>query len=732
MRTSVRAGTWAWLIALALGGCGGGGSGGAPGPSAATPGMDTGTSSSGTSGGSGGAAGTTSPTLKFSAANSGKVAGYPLWASEGLMRLGNALTDDVVMALGPTKAADSGACDGGTGSWSRTLQDNDGNGEVSAGDLITLQFNGCHREPLARMVDGVVRLKITAVDSAGGFVATVTIASPGVGVSATVGNKTPDFRVSGTMRLALSISDTRRTMTVGDGVSDEVLFDFPWMSTGGDRVSAFRLQKSQHWDEARSYLNLQMRYDSPELGGSFDVSMPTSITSWLDSLPDPRPGQGWLLMRGAANDQVRIDVIGTGGAAKEIGVKVDFAGDGTVDLSGAALWTDAGLVSGYFFADYTPGGLGNTYGYDPNEFSLRAPFRATSTVGPNDVLRIQFTRPPVDAANWHWHLVDRGGLPGGIVVGQEVPATVQTLGALVLIKPLAPLPYSHKYDLTLDAGTPVVQGQLLRATTGGTLNLAQGLVGSFSTLDYLNPQPSFFQQPLYLGVRGTRVGTLAQSAGAPPATYLWTQVAGPPVVFSTPTAAETNIALGGGAVGIDSATLRLTMTLPDGTSASADMVVRAVHDTALPWSSVVHVPAINGSLPERFYWGAPAVGQLQIAGTADRLTITYADRAGPKDLYPDWSLQIGSGDGAPLKLGQYTNAWSPAAPGRPAGSNLLAFDSRQIGFAPWGSDFNILELETDSSGVVTKLAVDFTARGVGDYSPITGSVRWNSTLAPAF
>jgi len=549
-------------------------------------------------------------------------------------------------------------------------------------------------------------------------------------VSATVGEKNPDFRLSGKAQLALTLSDTRTTLVVGDGGSDEVVFDFPWLSIAGDRVSAFRMEKSQRWDEARSHLDLKMRYASPDLGGSFDVSTPVSITSWLDTLPDAWPGQGWLLIQGAGNDQVRIDVISVGGSSPDIGVKVDFGGDGSVEMVGDARWSDAGLVSGYFFADYSDGGRGNTYAMDPKEFTLRPPFKPAAPTGIRDTLRIQFTRPPVDAANWKWRLVDKGPVLGFSDVTREVPVTVQTQGALVLVKPAQALRYSRQFALLLDTGTPTTNGSLLRATTGGMIDLHSGSVGQFQTPDYLNPRPGFFKLPMYLGAaQGTRVGTPAQAEGAPPATYKWTQVAGQPLNIETPTAAETNVTLGAGASGIGTATLRLTMALADGTSESTDLVMRTVvHDTAQPWTSLVHVRDLGFTQPEHFLWGGPAVGQLQMTGGGDRLTINYSDKAGPAYQYPDWSLQLRSADGSPLKSGKYTNAWSAAAAGRPAGTPLLEFDMRSIGFMPWDSDFTILEMETDGTGAINRLALDFIVRGVGDYTPITGSVRWNSAL----
>lgn len=408
---------------------------------------------------------------------------------------------------------------------------------------------------------------------------------------------------------------------------------------------------------------------------------------------------------------------------------MDFGGDGTVDTSGEARWTDAGLVSGYFFADYSPGGLGNTFALDTREFSLRAPFKASTTIRVQDELRIQLTRPPADAVSWTWRLVDKGRVPGGSGLPQEVPATVQKLGALILIKPSQPLRYSRRYELLVDTGTPTPQGQLMRATTGATLEIYQGTIGYFETLNHLNPRPTFYQTPAYLSPeRGTRVGTPPQPEGAPPVTYRWAPLAGQPVVTSTPDAVQTDVSLGAGASGIGTATLRLTMTLADGTSESEDILIRTVRDTAGPWASVVHVPDMGLTRPEQRHWGGPAVGQLVIAGNGDRLAIRYSDTAGPAGQYANWSVQLRSGDGTALRPGTYTDAWSASAVGLPAGANQLEFTLRDIGFSPRGSDFTILEIEADGSGAITRLALDFVVRGVGDFTPTTGSVRWNSAL----
>lgn len=92
---------WSWTgiracsagLVLALAACGGGGGGDAG------SGGTGGTGGTGGAGGTGGTGSSTSATLKFTPSNAGRVAGFPLWASEGLMRLGNALSEDVLAVV---------------------------------------------------------------------------------------------------------------------------------------------------------------------------------------------------------------------------------------------------------------------------------------------------------------------------------------------------------------------------------------------------------------------------------------------------------------------------------------------------------------------------------------------------------------------------------------------------------------------------------------------------------
>lgn len=667
-------------------------------------------------------------TLKFTLDNAGRVAGYPLWASETMMRLGYALSEELRAVQAQPDLVSSGNC-ALTGTWRRTFDDNDSNQALSAGDIVTVTYTTCNREPLARSADGTASLRLLGVDPNGDFRAEVALPLPGMVVSSVVGTPgASDFRVSGLAQIEVRHDDLQNGLVVGGGAKDSILFDFPGLAYAGDRIQAFRFEKTQRWDEARTHLSLHMHYDSPELGGSFEVSTPVALTAWLDSMPEPRGDQGDVQMLGKAGDLVKVFVAGAGGAAVELGVVLDQAGDGLIEGRGEGRWSDAGLTTGFFFADYTPGGRGNAFAYDHNEFTLRAPFAARYDLPVGSVLSVQFTRPPADGQTLHWRLVDRGALMNASTAASDVPIQVEPHGALVIIKPSTALRYSRRYQLVLETGAPPGTAQEVRATTGATLSL-RGAVAEFQTPDYLTNVIAFNGPGMLLTpASDAQLSTFPQREGAPPVSYLWTQLSGPPLTIDQPTQRQTAVRLAGAGHGIGSAMVQLTMSLADGTSESTTRAVRTVHDLTDTWVSSLHVPGLYTMDPERHVLGGPAVGTLSVTAEQGRLQIRYVDTAGPGDYFSDWSVDLRSADGQALVPGLYVNAWGSHSLGRPDGVPGLDFNYQFNDFAPFGSEFRILELATDPAGQVVRLAVDFTVNGIGSFTPSRGSVRFNSAV----
>ena len=721
---------WKFAFVLALTGllsaCGGGGGGGS---SSSSTGSSS-ESGGGTAGGSVGGGATASTTLAFSTSNAGRVAGYPLWASELMLRIGQAVSEEVAAAAKQSAAAVTTVnCSSGT--LTRSWSDKDGNGTLGAGDEITLDFSACARVPLARSAQGRMTVVLDSVTSGGDFVARVVLPAPGMVLAPVVGTPGPtDFRVSGQTRMELARSNLRYTMLIGGAGDDAIAFDFPGAGFAADRITAFRLDKTHRWDEARTLLDIRMHYDSPELGGSFNVSMPAPLRSWLDELPEPDPQQGSFAMRGRGGDLVSLAIGSAGRGSSDLSVTLDLGGDGIVDARGQGTWEGAGLVSGVFFADYTPGGRGNTYAYSPNEFSLRASFVGGSELPVEPTFPLQFTRPVAGATAWRWRLLDQGRLDQMPTAGTAVPVLAELDGALITLKPLQPLRYSHRYELIVDTGEPTATGQLMRATTGGTLSRYAGSISSFTTPNILNPQSSLAGHlTLMAGATVEAVG-VPPPAGAPAGIrYQWTRLGGTPLTIVKAGERSTPIALAPGASGVGSATVRLTVSIDGaGNSESADFVLRTMADTSGAWVSRLRVPMdlSNGFTPPKELWSGPTVGTLTARQQGARISLGYAEAADPTHPNGNWSLDLISADGQTLRPGTYSNAYSSGWYQRPASVPTLDLVSGQVRPSSVQGEFVIHELTVDGAGQVTRLALDFTApQGSG---PVTtsGAIRINS------
>lgn len=720
-------GAWVLALCIALAACGGGGGGGGDGGGPPAAG-------GGAAGGGAGGGGTEAPApadLNFTLANAGRVAGYPIWASEAVLRVGFVLSQELAAAAAHVGASANGDCVS-SGTWTRTLADNDGSRSLSAGDVMSVHFSACQREPLAYSVEGGASLTLLAATPGGGFVARVMLAAPGLVVGRAVGaTRDTDYRLSGQAQLELVLTEARSTLTVSAVAGDEMVFDFPGSGLAADRVSRFHLEKAQRWDEARTVIDLRLRYESPELGGGFDVRTPSPLRAWLDMVPEAHPQQGSLEMRGGDGDLLKLAITSTGALTPDFALTLDQGGNGSIDASGDGRWSTSDLTRGFFFSDYSAGGRGGTYAYVADEFSLRPPYRNLQGPGVDGAIRLQFTRPPADTAAWRWRLVDRGRLPFGEDAGAELPLRVEQLGARFVIQPVQPLRYSRRYVLELQTGVPTPNGQLLHADNGGSIDLRGGVVTGFDTPDYLNPRV-YFGGPARQLVAGQALRLIAGplAPDAPAVAYRWVQTGGTPVFIEQDTSPEVLVRLAGPGAGVGLAVLRLSLTLPDGSSESTDYTLRTLHDTSGPWISVLRVPSLGFTLPERIEWGGPAVGDLAVSEVGGRLQIAYTDTADPQQVFADWSLTLGSADGRALAPGRYLDAWGLAMPGRPPGAPALDFSLFEVGFLPGSSEFEIFEIERDAAGQVTRLAVDYVVRGVGDYTPITGSVRVNSSRPP--
>lgn len=709
-------------LLLALAACGGGG-GADPGAPAPSPGDDKGTDD------------TSSGTLAFDTPNAGRVAGYPVWATGAVLVAGHRVAQEANDVMQARSAQDERACGVG-GRVLRAWDDVDASGSPSAGDRVRLTFERCQHAATVPSVDGRTELTLESVGPGDAFAARWQLSGPGLEFGAVA--LMPQHGVEGQARLQWSRTPARESLEV-TGTGDQVLrLPFAGLLAAADRITEFRLAKQLRWDEARSVVEAAMRYDSPDLGGSFGVRTTAPLRAWFDRLPEPFAGQGSFEMRGRNQDTVRVTVVNGGnGSERPLSVSLDARGDGSVEATGAGDWFDFGPHSNHFFADTSPAGRGDVYAYDPADFQVRSLPWGHRPVPVGSVLPLQFTRPVADGA-WRWRLVELGIVEPFPArdADTEVPVVVERLGALILVRPLQPLRHSHRYALRLDTGEFQGGQMQVRASTGEVMAWSGTTAFRFETPDHLNPQAYFYNDSTILtpGESG-RVEAAPQPEGAPAVSYRWRQIDGTPVVLDTPDARTSTIRLAGAGQGIGIARLQLTVTLPSGESASKELVVRTMHDTTGAWFSALRAPENAFEFLPRVItaWSGPATGRLEASVRNGRLVLRHTELVQRNVWgYRDWTLEFASGDGRALAPGRYTEASSSALGERLPGAPVVEFTRAGVVLVPWRSEFTLHELETDATGQVTRLAIDVRLEGVGGDVPTTGSVRIGSTRPPAF
>lgn len=671
----------------------------------------------------------TNTRVAFTADNAGRVAGYPLWASEHALRLGQALGLEAEQLRASPSADTSGTC-GSTGTYRREWSDVDGSGGLSAGDVIRITYDRCSRFNLLYRAQGTAAIEVRSLEPTGAAVLHLVFAGDGMGVEADVLDpRQVNISVTGRSRLELLRSATRYGLVMGGGPDDELVLNAPGWSFAADRMTAFRLEKTQHWDEARTVLNLQMIYTCPELGGEFEVSTPTPLRAWLNVLPEPFAGQGRIEMQGARGDVVRLKVVGAGWPDGELGLELDQLGDGQIDGRGSGRWSDIGQVAGFFFQDVSDPDGTQRATEGTGGFALRRPV----TLAPQAVdstWRIQFTRLPQGAEHWRWRLVDLGRPPFGQGAGPDHPIAVEAQGALFIVRPLEPLRYSCRYELLLETAESDSAGSTVRGVTGDQLRLLRNQILELATPDILNTNISIGPAPAVLfpgGQLTLGAGWLAGSI-APEATVSWMQRDGPALSFASPNERQTGVSLIGSGTGVTAATVELALTLPDGSRETGSQSLRLVFDSSGPWISRIQMPADSAaSRTARDLWGGPAVGTLEASVADGTLRIRYVDLLGPVEFFPGWTLVLADGQGRPPSPGRYTGAWGAEVAAPPTGAPRLDLQLETGPLWPADSEFELHEIETDAEGRVTRLALDFIVRGSTHAAGFPGWVRLNSS-----
>jgi hypothetical protein len=418
-------------------------------------------------------------------------------------------------------------------------------------------------------------------------------------------------------------------------------------------------------------------------------------------------------------------------ASEQFTTAIDANGDGVAERTDSLAWIAS--TSGYLWWDGTTALIWN--GGDrlisPRSFStidfypsLNFDWKTSTTTA----IRIQFSRPLADTTPTLFaRLVDTGSTTAFDPPFVDIAAAVDRHGALLILRPSLPLRHGHQYLVQLSAdalnwnSALTVQDAFANASSSFSWSMFA------TTPDTLHAVASSDATLLLTATDAIQLSGQASVATAEPiVSYRWSQLSGPPLNFATPDAAQTTLTWGPAApTSLADAVVQLTVTSASGDTDSSRLTVRAGDTTGS-----VHVLYFRSAQGD--YIGA---GRTEVYGDSD---LSYSDSLSPPSLsyYSGyhtnfsaavwWSLALATGDGSPLHVGAFENAIR--APFR-GSQNGIDFNGSGRGCNETSGRFDVLEIATDGSGTLTRLAVDFEQHCEGPAAPaLLGSYRFNSSI----
>lgn len=225
----------------------------------------------------------------------------------------------------PAVLSDTEAC-GLSGSLSVTFDDRDGNGLLSTGDVLSVQFNDC-RDSATSLYNGKAVVTLTSVPNA----SQITASADFQNVSSTQGGLTAS--INGKLSISETDSDTDSTvaMTVGDTaltitVASTAYNDVVTLASG------LRITVDQQLLAQRTSLTYDGTLQAQSVpGGAVTLTTVTPIVQ-LDA--DAYPSSGVIKARGA-HGTLLMTVL----SATSVQEQLDADDDGTYESTTTVAWT---------------------------------------------------------------------------------------------------------------------------------------------------------------------------------------------------------------------------------------------------------------------------------------------------------------------------------------------------------------------------------------------------------
>lgn len=603
-----------------------------------------------------------------------------------------------------------------------TLSDRDGNGTATAGDRITVEARDCLVPVITDIVTGTMQIDL---DAPAGLATGGLRAAVALGDGLRFGSSsTGDSTLLGSLRFDWESTGVRTTLRVTPSASDDLRIVEGGGGTGRTEfVRQFDLRKTLKYDEARAETSVSYRYESQLLGGAVTVTTPAPLRAHLNTYPELG----------------RIDVLGATGSrlvlspnfvnnSDQYQAALDSNGDGTPESTNGIAWTEAAL--GYLWWDGLTDLSGATLGtyttrpFTTNDFSASArldwPTSSTSTV------RFQFTRPPAGTTPaLYFRFIDNGSLIDASQPTVDIEGIGEAHGALVIVRPATPFRHARHYTMRVSTdGSNWYDTVTIQDALGNVTGNSSWSGMTFSTPDNLIAVALGQSAPLLAASEQLLLdGRPSTGAPRPIVSYRWTQLSGTPLQFADATSAQTHVSWGPTPpTGIERAVVRLTVTDARGDTDATELTIRSADLSRS--TRVLYFRSAAGD-----YIGRGAIELLDNSLAAFTETLSAGELRASM-ISPGftnwWYLNLATSDGSPLQVGAYENAIRTPFRGSQNGLELYGNGS---GCNQIFGRFDVLEIQTDATGTITRLAVDFEQHcEFAAAPPLLGSYRINSTV----
>ena len=211
-----------------------------------------------------------------------------------------------------------------SGSLVSTWNDVDNNSQLSAGDVLTANFQQCH-DTSTLSINGVVTITLTGTPTAMQFTANatfqgVTVVYGGVTYTLDGGVALNEVDTDTVSSSSFQVGTAGLTATIAStGYADSIAFD------AGMVVASSYLAGT-------SSLTMTGSFVSQSLGGRVTLSTPQALYQMAG---DAWPSQGQVLVTGAGGSTLLVTVLNK----TQVQLQVDANGDGTVDATTTTTWS---------------------------------------------------------------------------------------------------------------------------------------------------------------------------------------------------------------------------------------------------------------------------------------------------------------------------------------------------------------------------------------------------------